>query len=532
MATDTNTADNFYTLPVGTVLNSRFEITKILGEGGFGITYLGLDKKLDRQVAIKEFFPSKFAFRNSEDHITVSTFSGEKGQTYRRQLSKFLREAKRTAQFGKSNGIVDIIDYFEENNSAYMVMEFLDGNSLGALLKEKGKLSLEETLRILRPVIFSLRDMHNAKLIHRDIAPDNIMFTGSKAKLIDFGAAADLEEEQSNSSAIIVKACYVPEEQYDSARDRQGPWTDVYAICATIYKCITGETIPNAIDRLRGVVTLKPLPDSIKNAEIIMKGLESNPNDRLQSVDELIAAFYPDSDEPPPVKKRLPVGVIIGIIAVLAVAAAAIIIIPKLTAAPEQIPPVADTASVTEPLQTTAPSTETSAAATEVTYDGDFTYENYAAKYEHDIANPDYYSLFDINRTCIISPSVSFKVLYCAIGPLSDDESVVMFQTDINAAGKTIDLLDFVCRYETASSESGFSEIALEQSYDLKTSANIAFPYTVGDKEEVVFGYEVPSDTVLAELVFTGTDSELTDALTGINGKSIIMRTEPAKPEV
>jgi serine/threonine protein kinase len=350
MATESIVNENFYSLKIGSLLNNRFEITGVLGEGGFGITYLGIDKKLDRQVAIKEYFPSKMAFRNHEDSVSVSIFSGPKGQLYRKQLSKFLREAKRAAQFSKSAGIVDIIDYFEENNTAYMVMEFLDGNSLGALLDEKGKLTEEETLQILRPVIFSLRDIHNAKLIHRDIAPDNIMFNGNIAKLIDFGASADLDEEQSNSSAIIVKACYVPEEQYDSARDRQGPWTDVYALCATIYKCLTGDTIPNALDRLRGVIKLKPLPDNIKNGKIIMKGLEVNPKDRLQSVDELIEAFYPNSTDTPVFRKRLPKGAVIGIISALAVAAAACLVIflpgTSLPAA-EEVPQTEVTAGTT-----------------------------------------------------------------------------------------------------------------------------------------------------------------------------------------
>jgi serine/threonine protein kinase len=524
------TNDISYTLKIGTILNNRFEITKLLGEGGFGLTYLGMDKKLERKVAIKEYFPRKMAFRNNGDSTTVTTFSGEKGQVYRKQLGKFLREAKRTAHFDKSNGIVDIIDYFEENNTAYMVMEFLDGKSLGALLKEKGKLSEEETLQILRPVVFSLRDIHNANFIHRDIAPDNIMFTGGKAKLIDFGAAADLEEAQDDSSAIIVKACYVPEEQYDSNRDRQGPWTDVYALCATIYKCVTGETIPNALDRLRGFVPLKPLPDSIKHAEIIMKGLETNADDRIRSVDELIAAFYPDSDEPPVIRKRLPVGVIIGIIAAILVAAGVIVFFLLPPAAPE--PPTTVTQSINPVGLTTAPPKETITETTLPAYEGNFTYENYEAKYEHDIANPDYYSVFDLNRTCIISPSSSFKVVYCPIAQIDEDDSVVMFQTNIYGNGKTVDLLDFVCRYTTESGESGFAEILPEQSYDATLTDKLEFPFKVSSDEAVLLGYEVPGDTVSVELVFTGIDSELTDALTGVNGKTIIMKTEPVKPEV
>jgi serine/threonine-protein kinase RIO1 len=528
----TDTAETLYTLKNGSILNNRFEITALLGEGGFGITYLGFDKKLERKVAIKEFFPSKMAFRNLKDSVSVTTYSGPKGQNYRKQLNKFLREAKRTAQFEKSGGVVNIIDYFEGNNTAYMVMEFLEGKSLGALIEEKGKLSYEETLRIMRPVVFSLRDMHNVRLIHRDIAPDNIMFTDGAGKLIDFGASADLEEEQSESSAIIVKACYVPAEQYESTRDRQGPWTDIYALCATLYKCLTGETIPSAIDRLRGT-EVKPLPETIKTAAVIMKGLENKPEDRFQTIDELIGALYPDSDEPPVVRKPLPKAFIIGGFAALAVAliiGALVLFLPKSSdaAAITETPPVQTSAG-----ETTAPAPVGEAeTTTTAAYVGNFTYEDYAAKYEHDIANADYHSIFDLNRNCIISPSASFKVVYCPIAQIDDDDAVVMFQTKIYANGKTVDMLDFVCRYTTADGGGGFSEILPEQSYDKTLTDKLTFPYTVEDDEAVIFGYKVPADTVTVELVFTGIDSELTDALTGKNGETIIMKTAPVAPEV
>jgi serine/threonine protein kinase len=526
MQTETQTAENFYTLKNGTILNNRFEITRMLGEGGFGITYLGLDKKLDRKVAIKEYFPSKMAFRNLEDNTTVITYSGDKEATYRSQMAKFLREAKRAARFDASEGIVNIIDYFEENNTAYMVMEFLEGKSLAALIEEKGKLSYDETLAIMRPVIFALRDMHNARLIHRDIAPDNIMFTDGKAKLIDFGASADLEQEQSASSAVIVKESYVPSEQYESNRNRQGTWTDIYALCATLYKCLTGENIPGSIDRLRGT-PVKPLPESVKAADAIMKGLENNPEDRIQTVDELIEALYNIRR-----KWKMPKWLIILLISVAALAALGVGAYFMLIPADTEVPALTDTPVEQTTSQITAPPpTETTTTPT-IAYDGSFTYEDYAAKYEHDIADSAYYRMFDLNRNCIISPSASFKVVYCPIAQIDDDDAIVMFQTNIYATGKTVDMLDFICRYTTSEGVSGFAEIVPEQCYDSTLTNRLTFPYTVKDDEAVIFGYEVPLDTVTVELIFTGADSELTDALTGKNGTMIIMKTEPVAPEV
>jgi hypothetical protein len=163
----------------------------------------------------------------------------------------------------------------------------------------------------------------------------------------------------------------VPEEQYDSARDRQGPWTDVYALCATIYKCLTGDTIPNALDRLRGVIKLKPLPDSIKNGKIIMRGLEVNPKDRLQSVDELIEAFYPNSTDTPAFKKRLPKGAVIGIISALAVAAVAclVIFLPKTS-----LPAAEDVPQTEVTVGTTAVTTAATIAETLASNPADWEY--------------------------------------------------------------------------------------------------------------------------------------------------------------
>jgi serine/threonine protein kinase len=530
-----------YALPIGTVLHNRFEITGFLGEGGFGITYLGFDKTLERKVAVKEFFPHTFAFRETGDKRSVATYSGEKGELYRKQLSKFIREAKRTAKFADSPGIVTVIDYFDENKTAYMVMEFLDGINLTAYLEKKGKLSETETLTLLRPVIFSLRDLHNAKLIHRDIAPDNIMIIGNTSKLIDFGASADLDEEAAESSAIIVKPSYVPEEQYTADRSRQGPWTDVYAVCATLYKCLTGETIPTALERLRGGGEFTPLPAQIKNGGIIIRGLAVSPENRIRNIDELIKAFYPDDIKDN--KGFSPNMLAIFIASAVIVIGVAIIVTVssnKPTAAPVTSAPIPETTTpaeittLNETTTTAVTTAETNAAATTVPekkYSGDFSYEEYAAKYNYDKLSDDNFKEYGLNQNCIINTETRFIVSECAMRKINDEKSVILFQTEIYGNDFTVDLLDFVCRYETENGETGFAEIDPTRSFDSTGENNLAFPLSSDGDILVLFGFEIPHNTKTAELVFPDTDNALSTALSGVNGETIIMRTSPGVVE-
>ncbi|MDR0991918.1 MAG: serine/threonine protein kinase [Ruminococcus sp.] len=523
-----------YALPLGTVLNKRFEITGFLGEGGFGITYSGFDKTLDRKVAVKEFYPHQCAFRESKDGKNVSTYTGEKGDLFRKQLSKFNREAKRTAKFNNSPGIVSVIDCFDENHTAYMVMEFLDGITLTSYLEKKGKLTETEVLELLKPVILSIRDLHEGKLIHRDIAPDNIMIVGNTSKLIDFGASADLDTAASDSSAIFVKPSYVPEEQYTADRSRQGTWTDVYALCATIYKCLTGELIPGALDRLRGNNEIPPLPPQVKNGALIIRGLALSPKDRVKKIDELIEAFYPSEviHDPPPPKTKL---IIIIIAAVIVIAVAVILIVSANRT--EEIPPpqtqttTAATSNATETTtaESTAPVTTTTAPITEAKkYDGNFSYEEYAAKYEYDKLSAENFKEYSLNQNCIINTETHFVVSECAMRKINDESAVILFQTEIFGKDFTVDLLDFVCRYETEDGETGFAEIDPQRSFDSTGEQNLAFPINADGDILVLFGFEIPSNTKTAELVFPDTDNALSAALSGTNGETIIMKTEPS----
>ena len=232
----------------GTMLLDRYLVGKVIGYGGFGVTYIGWDNILQQRVAIKEYLPSEFATR-SMGQADVTVFGGNKAQQFADGMAKFVDEAKRLAQFQQEDGIVRVYNSFEANNTAYIIMEYLDGETLTAYLDREGKVPVEKAVEMLTPVIRSLETVHKAGIIHRDIAPDNIMLTkDGQVKLIDFGAARYATTSHSRSLTVIIKPGYSPEEQYRSRGD-QGPHTDVYALGAVLYRMITGVTPPDALER-------------------------------------------------------------------------------------------------------------------------------------------------------------------------------------------------------------------------------------------------------------------------------------------
>ena len=282
-----------------TVLNNNYIIGKVLGEGGFGITYMGWDSRLSVKVAIKEYYPNGFVMRDASHDSTVHSYSsGERHDFYEQGRKRFVDEARRLAKFFGLPGVVSVKDFFDENGTAYIVMEFIEGASMKVVLEQMGgNMPEAAALEMMKPLIKSLGTMHNSGVIHRDIAPDNIMIQhDGSVKLIDFGAAREVETD-AKSSVAIMKQGYAPEEQYDSKRLRQGPWTDVYALCATIYRAIEGEAPPDSIDRLRGE-QLKDftVPVSDNTREAVMKGLEMKAEDRWQNVDELAYKLYGETD--------------------------------------------------------------------------------------------------------------------------------------------------------------------------------------------------------------------------------------------
>jgi len=235
-------------LAPGCMLKGTYLIGKVLGYGGFGVTYLGWNNVLEQKVAIKEYLPSEFSTR-IPGQTQVTVFNGEKSEQFYDGVEKFVDEANRLAQFRNTDGIVRIYESFRENNTAYIVMEYLDGQTLTKYLEKTGQLPADEAVRLLTPIIQSLQFVHAQGIVHRDIAPDNIMVTkGGQMKLIDFGAARYATTSRSRSLTVLIKPGYSPEEQYRSRGD-QGAWTDVYAVGATMYRMITGQTPHEAMER-------------------------------------------------------------------------------------------------------------------------------------------------------------------------------------------------------------------------------------------------------------------------------------------
>lgn len=281
-------------LAPGTVLNGKFMVGYAIGEGGFGITYIGRDLNLDMVIAIKEYFPNGLVNRSNIDSTTVaSATEGTRKEMFDKGRERFLKEARILAKFSGEAGIVDVRDFFQANNTAYIIMEYLKGKTLKEYLKERGKLPAEEALQLLMPMMQSLKKVHQQGMIHRDIAPDNIMLLEDKVKLLDFGAARDVSNIN-KSLSVMLKPGFAPEEQYRS-KGEQGPWTDVYAICATLYRCITGVTPDDSTQRLfhdelktptELGITVNPV---FENA--LMKGLSVLQKDRYQSVDALLRGF-------------------------------------------------------------------------------------------------------------------------------------------------------------------------------------------------------------------------------------------------
>lgn len=280
-----------------TILSGKYLVGKVIGEGGFGITYIGFNLDTELPVAIKEYFPSELATRDITAGNALSIFAGESQQLYKEGLEKYLREARNLTMFSDLPGIVTVKDFFYENETAYIIMEYINGITLKQhLIKVGGRMSQSEVTKMMKPVLESMIKIHETGMIHRDISPDNIMITkNNQIKLTDFGAARVFNGEDNKSITVVLKRGYAPEEQY-RVKGVQGPWTDVYALCATMYKMITGITPQEALERIIED-NVEPLSKFDKDIwpEIdyaIMKGLSLRAQDRFQNVGELVDALY------------------------------------------------------------------------------------------------------------------------------------------------------------------------------------------------------------------------------------------------
>ncbi len=302
---ENTTPDEAIHMVPGTFLQDRFIIGKVVGCGGFGVTYIAWDNLLQHKVAIKEYLPSEFSTRMPGiSQLTI--FEGDKTEQFGDGMQKFLDEARRLAKFQNEPGIVKIFDCFEENRTAYIVMEYLQGITLTQYLEEHGQIPEDEAVQMVLPILNSLKNVHREGIIHRDIAPDNIMVTDDgQVKLIDFGAARYATTSHSRSLTVIIKQGYSPVEQYQS-RGNQGAYTDVYAMGSVLYRMITGCTPPDSMERNAYFENsrkdiLEPLHKSVKriseNKEnAILNAMNIRIEDRSPDMDTLIRQLT--TDEP------------------------------------------------------------------------------------------------------------------------------------------------------------------------------------------------------------------------------------------
>ena len=319
-------------LRAGTVLNDRYIVGRVLGQGGFGITYLAWDTQLEAKVAIKEFMPGELATR--VEGTTVSVLSADRSEDFTYGSERFQEEARTLAKFIGNPNIAAVTSYFDENDTSYFVMDYIEGISFKTYIANHGgKVSVDDALNVMIPVLRALTAVHAEGFIHRDVTPDNIYITkDGMVKLLDFGSARYSIGDKSKSLDVILKVGYAPKEQY-IRRSRQGPYTDVYSCAACFYAALTGFLPPEALERLDHdeMVPVSQcgvdIPEYLDKA--ILKGLAVQPEDRFQSAEEFLNAIESQQVvEVPqagaaqpgiPAKKKLSPALIGGVAAAVAV---------------------------------------------------------------------------------------------------------------------------------------------------------------------------------------------------------------------
>lgn len=288
-------------LPVGTVLDCgerSYHLGAVLGQGGFGVTYIGYDPAAGRKVAVKEYFPTRCAQRG-EDGRTVEPLPGME-ETYAGGRYSFVKEARVLSELEGMPSVVQALAYVETNNTAYLIMEYLDGTPLYRMVDPKtGKrIPAEKLLPPLKKLLYDISRLHDKKVIHRDIAPDNIMWMpDGSLKLLDFGSARSMEDGK--SMTVMLKHGFAPVEQYQS--HGQGTYTDVYAMAATIYYCLTAVTPPQSTERMLGGDDLQlKRPTALgvalapEEEDALLWGLEVLPQNRPQTMGEFAQRLFPD----------------------------------------------------------------------------------------------------------------------------------------------------------------------------------------------------------------------------------------------
>ena len=280
-------------LPPFVVLNNRYITGRVLGRGGFGITYIAKDMITNNLCAIKEYMPSEYSARSSGSMNVVPFSDSKSNYVFNHGRDKFVTEAKTLLKLINDPIVVDILDYFIQNNTAYLVMEYLDGYDLRRRAKNcGGKLNSGYAKNVFVTVASSLMEIHKKNILHRDLSPENIIVTNNgRVKLIDFGAARNFVSSQNKGMSILLKPGFAPPEQYN-AKGVQGPWTDVYALCATFYNVVSGRALVDALFRYRGErqPSLYELGCDVskKTSDVIERGMELEYKKRYKDFKELM----------------------------------------------------------------------------------------------------------------------------------------------------------------------------------------------------------------------------------------------------
>ena len=272
-----------------TLLKNRYRILKKLGQGGFGATYLAVDAEIEQNVVVKECFPIYLAERETESGCLQVKDSSQQS-VFEKEIAKFLDEARRMAKLQHISEIAKVLGYFREKNTAYIVMEYVKGTNLRTFMEcQDEPFTFQGAADFLMPVIRALGEVHKKGLIHRDLTPDNILVREDKSlKIIDFGSSREFVDEKTKT--ILVKSGYAPLEQY-SGKEKQGPWTDVYGICAVLYEMVTGAAPQDSLSRMESDELYPPSMYGAEVSEeeevILMKGLAQDYQQRYQDMKKL-----------------------------------------------------------------------------------------------------------------------------------------------------------------------------------------------------------------------------------------------------
>ena len=300
-------------LPPFTVLNNRYVIGRVLGKGGFGITYIAKDMKTNALRAVKEYMPAEYSSRPTGSKSIAPHEDDKARYVFNHGKEKFIDEARTLSTLIDNPNVVTIVDFFSENNTAYLVMEYLDGQNLREMARANGgRIDPELAKRIFVIAASALIPIHGRNILHRDLSPENIIVTNDgNIKLIDFGAARDFVSAQNNGLSVLLKIGFAPPEQY-SRSGKQGPYTDVYALCATFYTLVSGRKLVDALFIARGEKqpTLFELgcPVTKKTSDVIARGMHIDYTQRYQSFMQLLndidISLAPQVQAPPPPQVR------------------------------------------------------------------------------------------------------------------------------------------------------------------------------------------------------------------------------------